>query len=47
MKKTLSNATLYMNNFVTLRYKGDAFEHTSKTTPSPNFETHAVLVRPT
>jgi len=35
-----------MNNFITLSYKAHAFEHTTKTTPSPNTETHAVLLRP-
>lgn len=35
MKKTLPNATLYMKNFITLNYKADAFEHTTKTTPPP------------
>jgi len=30
MKKTLPNETLYMNNFITLSYKEDAFEHTPR-----------------
>jgi len=46
MKKTLPNATLYMNNFITLGYKAHAFEYTTKKTPSPNSDTHAVSLTP-
>jgi hypothetical protein len=44
--KENTNATLYMNNFITLSYKAHAFEHTTKTSPSPDFDTHAVILRP-
>jgi len=46
MKKTLPNAILYMNNFITSSYKAHAFERTTKTTPSPDSNTHSVRLTP-